>query len=183
MSSQKQPADAGPTSNQLSRSRNWRQHQLLRVAEWVPGREPTDSYVELPDPQVREYRTSYWRCEKCGQERNDVEDFIESCTIESSTDAVTDGGYSIDDPRTRRAITEAIDVRFGTCGPQYVVHSESGNTYVVDIAARSCSCPDYEKRDPVNGCKHIRRVDMEIRAAKTPRPDGRFVRPGTIVRK
>jgi len=58
--------------------------------------------------------------------------------------ALEAGGYSIDDPRTRRALNEQQDVRFATVGPVYEVESESGNTYKVDIEAATCTCPDFE---------------------------------------
>ncbi|RZV06093.1 hypothetical protein BDK88_4048 [Natrinema hispanicum] len=40
--------------------------------------------------------------------------------------ALDASGYSIDDPRTRRALNEKLDVRFATVGPIYEVESESG---------------------------------------------------------
>jgi len=90
--------------------------------------------------------------------------------------ALEEGGYSIDDPRTRRALNEQIDVRFATVGPIYEVRSESGNTYKVNIEATTCTCPDLEQRQPDNGCKHLRRVDLEIRTGLVPAPDGTFNR-------
>jgi hypothetical protein len=59
-------------------------------------------------------------------------------------------------------------------GGVYDVHSESGNTYRVDIAAEECSCPDWEEREPEGGCKHLRRVRLEVRAGRVPTPDGRL---------
>jgi len=90
--------------------------------------------------------------------------------------ALEAGGYSIDDPRTRRALNEQQDVRFATVGPVYEVESESGNTYKVDIEAATCTCPDFEQRQPDNGCKHLRRIDLEIRTGLVPAPDGTFSR-------
>lgn len=79
------------------------------------------------------------------------------------------------DPRTRRAINEQMDVLFVGIG-RYVVHSESGNRYEVDIFERSCTCPDWQDESTPDRCKHVRRVDLEIAARTVPRPDGRIAR-------
>jgi predicted nucleic acid-binding Zn finger protein len=64
------------------------------------------------------------------------------------------------DPRTDRALTEQMTLR--TCGRfAYEVSSESGNTYFVHLGAEACTCPDWQKRHPENGCKHLRRVRLE----------------------
>jgi len=41
---------------------------------------------------------------------------------------------------------------------RYVVVSESGAEYLVDLGAGTCTCPDYRFRG--NRCKHIRRVEF-----------------------
>ena len=41
---------------------------------------------------------------------------------------------------------------------RYVVVSESGGAYLVDVRAGTCTCPDYRFRG--NRCKHIRRVEF-----------------------
>lgn len=83
------------------------------------------------------------------------------------------------EPRTRRAITEEMDILFVGIG-RYVVHSESGNRYEIDSFEASCTCPDWQDSATPGRCKHIRRVDMEIRAGTVPRPDGRVAaRPST----
>lgn len=76
------------------------------------------------------------------------------------------------EPRTRRAITQEMDILFVDIG-RYVVHSESGNRYEVDIFEDSCTCPDSQDAATPRRCKHIRRLDMEIDAGTVPRPDGR----------
>jgi hypothetical protein len=58
-------------------------------------------------------------------------------------------------------------------GGRYAVDSESGATYVVDLPARDCSCPDHEIRGA--HCKHIRRVAIEITAGRVPPPGRRAV--------
>lgn len=88
-----------------------------------------------------------------------------------STD--TDADASTVDPRTRRARNEDMSVALRRAGGIYSVRSESGNTYRVDIALPECSCPDQQQRG-VERCKHIRRVDMEIRNRSVPTPDGRL---------
>jgi hypothetical protein len=77
--------------------------------------------------------------------------------------------YDADAPRTERARDEQMDVALLEKGGRYEVHSESGNTYEVDILQGWCSCPDDHEC-----CKHTRRVDLEVRADRVPRPDGRL---------
>ncbi|ADE01760.1 hypothetical protein [Haloferax volcanii] len=78
------------------------------------------------------------------------------------------------EPRTKRARTEEMDVSLLQKGGIYEVQSESGNIYEVDVASETCTCPDFSKRDPSGGCKHLRRTDLEIRSGNVPRPDGRL---------
>ena len=77
------------------------------------------------------------------------------------------------DPRERRAREEEMDVSLLRKGGVYEVYSESGNTYRVDVAGGTCTCLDWQQREPDGGCKHLRRVDTEIKAGDVPRPDGR----------
>lgn len=56
----------------------------------------------------------------------------------------------------------------------YAVYSDSGNQYEVDVLEKTCTCPDWQATEPSGGCKHMRRVNLEIRAARVPRPDGRL---------
>jgi len=44
----------------------------------------------------------------------------------------------------------------------------------VDVIGESCTCPDWQQRSPAGGCKHLRRVDHEIKRGRVPRPDGRL---------
>ena len=77
-----------------------------------------------------------------------------------ATDAVRATGLDPTDPRTDRALTEQMQVR--ACGRfAYEVYSQSGNTYFVHLGAEACTCPDWQKRHPENGCKHLRRVRLE----------------------
>jgi hypothetical protein len=56
----------------------------------------------------------------------------------------------------------------------YAVHAASGSQYEVDVIEKSCTCPDWQEAEPPGGCKHMRRVNLEIRAGRVPRPDGRL---------
>jgi len=77
--------------------------------------------------------------------------------------------HSDDEPRTRRAKREDMDVSFLAKPGRYEVHSASDSVYEIDVIAETCSCPDTAQR-----CKHFRRVDIEIREGLVPRPDGRL---------
>lgn len=85
------------------------------------------------------------------------------------------------EPRTKRARTEEMDVSLLQKGGIYEVQSESGNSYEVDIASKTCTCPDFTKRNPSGGCKHLRRADLEIRGGNVPRPDGRLPETTDVV--
>jgi hypothetical protein len=76
------------------------------------------------------------------------------------------------DDRAARAWTEPMAVRPLRAG-QYAVDSASGTTYVVDLPARSCSCPDHEIRG--ERCKHLRRVALEVTLGRVPPPGKRSV--------
>jgi hypothetical protein len=78
--------------------------------------------------------------------------------------------------RLRRARTEDMDISLLRVGV-YSVFSQSGQTYLVDVFERSCTCPDWSKNEPEGGCKHMRRVDLDIDAGVIPRPDGRLPIP------
>lgn len=67
---------------------------------------------------------------------------------------------STTDPRDVRALTEYLTVL--PAGDRFEVVSQSGSAYTVDPDARTCDCPDFEYRQPAGGCKHVRRVLMEL---------------------
>jgi len=89
---------------------------------------------------------------------------------------VDENAESQDDlePRTKRAVAEAMDVSLLSKGGRYEVQSASGNRYEVDIVAESCTGPDWQQRSPEGSCKHLRRVDYEIKRGHVLRPDGRL---------
>lgn len=84
-----------------------------------------------------------------------------------------DGEASAIEPRTRRAQREDMLVALRQSGGIYTVRGESENTYRVDIATGECSCPDQQKTS-TERCKHLRRVELEIRNRTVPTPDGRL---------
>lgn len=151
-------------------------HPLIQVTQWLPGSEPTDYELDLSEGDG--YQTRFWRCTHCGQERTRRSEFAEQCAVATPPMPLEEAGYDIDDPRTRRALVETMVVHFGRRGGHYTVDSESGATYEVDIARRTCTCPDFAKRGAAlrdaGGCKHVRRVDLDIRVGTVPRPDGTF---------
>ena len=67
--------------------------------------------------------------------------------------------------RSLRARTEAMSVLALGDG-LYEVESESEHTYLVDLEAGRCTCPDHVFRNV--RCKHVRRVAIEITAGRVP---------------
>ncbi|WP_255169168.1 SWIM zinc finger family protein [Natrononativus amylolyticus] len=76
------------------------------------------------------------------------------------------------DERSRRARTEPMSVLSLGDG-LYEVEAASGSTYLVDMDAGRCTCPDHVFRDV--RCKHVRRVAIEITEGRTPPPGERAV--------
>ena len=76
------------------------------------------------------------------------------------------------DGRSVRAWTERMAVRQLPDG-RYAVSGESDATYVVDLEAGRCTCPDHEIRG--ERCKHVRRVALEVTQRRVP-PPGRRAR-------
>lgn len=67
-----------------------------------------------------------------------------------------------------------MDVALLKQGGIYSVTGESGETYTIDIIDETCTCPDYQDREPEGGCKHVRRVAIEVEDETVPRPDGKL---------
>ncbi|WP_459190930.1 hypothetical protein [Halosimplex sp. J119] len=125
--------------------------------------------------------------EETDQDGNERDEFAPDGGVVATTSTATTPGGDIQqpsvsdeapqedsDPRTERARTEEMDVSLLRKGGVYEVQSASENTYEVDVASKTCTCPDFTKRQPSGGCKHLRRVDIEIRDGTVPRPDGRL---------
>lgn len=91
-----------------------------------------------------------------------------------SKNITTFGDWVIESPRTRRARTEPMTVELKRTGGVYEVRVASGRLYDVDVSIPACTCPDWQERKPVGGCKHLRHVEMEIMAGRISGPDGQF---------
>ncbi|MDY6764482.1 MAG: SWIM zinc finger family protein [Halobacteria archaeon] len=65
------------------------------------------------------------------------------------------------EPRTIRAATEHMTV-IEEARSLFSVTTQSGSEYTVDLREPACTCPDFEYRDDVKECKHIRRVRMAV---------------------
>lgn len=92
--------------------------------------------------------------------------------------ATLTGRHRLDglDARSVRARTEPMDVALVSIG-RYAATTRTGHEYLVDVLDRGCTCPDWESHEPSGGCKHMRRVNLEILAGRVPRPDGRLPAP------
>ncbi|MFC7044317.1 hypothetical protein ACFQH6_20630 [Halobacteriaceae archaeon GCM10025711] len=44
----------------------------------------------------------------------------------------------------------------------YHVYSEDGRQHLVDFRTGMCTCEDAQYRTPEDGCKHYRRVEMQL---------------------
>lgn len=65
--------------------------------------------------------------------------------------------------RTRHACVESMTVHPHSSGSEmFDVYNADGKRYVVDLRDGVCECPDYEHREPADGCKHQRRVRLEF---------------------
>jgi predicted nucleic acid-binding Zn finger protein len=68
------------------------------------------------------------------------------------------------EPRTVRAATEIMTV-IEEADALFSVTTQSGSEYTVDLREPACTCPDFEHRSEQlgeQGCKHIRRVRLEV---------------------
>ena len=76
----------------------------------------------------------------------------ESC-IGSSTSPRIESG------RFERAVTEAMTVE-RVADRFYEIHSQSGNTYEIDLQTGACTCPDCQQRGDQYVCKHAIRASL-----------------------
>ena len=88
------------------------------------------------------------------------------------------------DERSERALSESMTVR-RLPDRRYVVDTDGG-TYVVDLDAVSCTCPDHAVRGA--RCKHLRRAALSVTAGVVPADDRgshlcarHAFEPGTVV--
>jgi len=63
--------------------------------------------------------------------------------------------------RTLRAATEHMTV-MEEARSVFSVTTQSGSEYTVDLREPACTCPDFQHRQSVEECKHIRRVRIEV---------------------
>jgi len=148
--------------SRLERTRNG--HELLEVEERLPGHQPTDVGTPITDSTT--YRTRYWRCLNCGQERNRRSEYTTACSTQRAPVPRADGGYLVDDPRTAEALSADLSVRPATQGDVYTVSTERGFTHRVDLQAERCTCRDNRRRGAF--CVHLRRADIEARVGTVP---------------
>lgn len=144
-------------------------HSLIGIDVWLPGVPPTDCAIELTDGPS--YRSRFWRCRACGEERSRPDDFETVCPGVATPAVVTDGGTSTEE--TERESTSELAVEFVTFGPGYGVVTPDGTRYIVDVEARTCRCDS--QRETGEECVHLKRADHAIRTGELPGPDGRYV--------
>ena len=65
------------------------------------------------------------------------------------------------EPRTIRAATEHMTV-IEEAPAMFSVTTQSGSEYTVDLREPACTCPDFQHREEVTECKHIRRVRLNV---------------------
>jgi predicted nucleic acid-binding Zn finger protein len=65
------------------------------------------------------------------------------------------------EPRTIRAATEHMTV-IEEARSLFSVTTQSGSEYTVDLREPACTCPDFQHRESVSECKHVRRVRLEV---------------------
>jgi hypothetical protein len=66
---------------------------------------------------------------------------------------------SIESGRFERAVTEAMTVE-RVADRFYEIHSQSGNTYEIDLQTSACTCPDCQQRGDQYVCKHAIRASL-----------------------
>ena len=69
-------------------------------------------------------------------------------------------------PTSRRDVAAAVELMATAkeAPGMHLVVNDEGDTYVVDTVEGACTCPDFQYRSEVlgdEGCKHLRRVEME----------------------
>ena len=66
---------------------------------------------------------------------------------------------SIEGGRFARAVIEAMTVE-RVADRFYEIHSQSGNTYEIDLQTGACTCPDCQQRGDQYVCKHTIRASL-----------------------
>lgn len=65
------------------------------------------------------------------------------------------------EPRTVRAATEHMTV-IEEADALFEVSSQSGRAYTVELRKPACTCPDFQHREKLIECKHIRRARLSV---------------------
>lgn len=150
-----------------TQNRSHNGHDLVEVAEQVPGAEPTDAETHLSDGPT--YDTTFWRCRQCGQERTHWSGFVDRCEARRAKPPLADGGF-FDPGRVphrilKRAQYEALVFSWldGDVQVRNESHADPDNhEYVVRVEGGepvACTCPADTQYD--YPCKH--RVALAIR--------------------
>lgn len=63
--------------------------------------------------------------------------------------------------RLFRAQHQDISIQTNLGSGKYIVRGTRDITYKIDLQKPSCTCPDWEKREPTDGCKHILAVKIK----------------------
>lgn len=66
----------------------------------------------------------------------------------------------VDRRRKWRAEKQNISIKTNIEGDEYIVSGASGTDYRVDLTKPFCECPDWKKRKPEGGCKHILKIKL-----------------------
>lgn len=79
------------------------------------------------------------------------------------------------DRRTIRAATESMTTHLEAPGLIRVYTTSDGGQqgHLVDVVSKSCECEDYRYNQPEGGCKHVRRVELELGEREIPDLPGR----------
>lgn len=67
----------------------------------------------------------------------------------------------VDRRRQWRAENQEILIEKHIIDNRYAVRGSSNDIYTVDLDKPFCTCPDWEKREPLDGCKHILKVKLK----------------------
>lgn len=63
--------------------------------------------------------------------------------------------------RLWRAENQEISITQNPFGDRYYMEGTRGMEYTVNLEKPSCECPDWQKRSPAGGCKHILKIKLE----------------------
>ena len=67
----------------------------------------------------------------------------------------------VDRRRQWRAENQPIDIVREISDNEFIIEGSEGDEYYVNINVPVCDCPDWEKREPNGGCKHIIKAKLK----------------------